>query len=93
MGLFEMDGGCSRDPYYDIGSPLFDRIVLHLDPTYYGVGLFTIEARDNSSAHVYVQSATLNGVPLAEPRLRHADLVKGGTLVLQMGPEPKQSTP
>ena len=25
MGLFEMDGGCSQKPIYEIGSPLFSR--------------------------------------------------------------------
>jgi predicted alpha-1,2-mannosidase len=87
MGLFEMDGGCAVDPGYDLASPLFDRVTLHLDPLY-GGRTFTIEARGNSPANVYVQSATLDGRPLREPRLRHADLVHGGRLVLEMGPRP-----
>jgi putative alpha-1,2-mannosidase len=27
MGLFEMDGGCAIRPFYDLSSPLFDRVV------------------------------------------------------------------
>ena len=49
MGLFEMEGGCAVRPYYDLSSPLFDRVVLHLDPAYYPGGTFTIEARGNSA--------------------------------------------
>ncbi|MEJ7663806.1 MAG: glycoside hydrolase domain-containing protein [Hymenobacter sp.] len=91
MGLFEMDGGTAVRPTYDLSSPLFSRVVLHLDKKYYGGHTFTIEAKDNSETNVYIQSATLNGQPLDRPLLAHADLVKGGKLVLQMGPQPNKS--
>jgi len=90
MGLFEMDGGCSTRPIYEIGSPLFDRITIHLDPKYYPGGQFVIETRNNSKKNCYIQSATLNGRPHNKPWLYHADLVKGGTLVLEMGAEPNK---
>jgi putative alpha-1,2-mannosidase len=48
MGLFEMDGGCAVKPTYDLSSPLFDRIVIHLDPHYYSGKDFVIEAHHNS---------------------------------------------
>ena len=87
MGLFEMEGGCAVRPYYDLSSPLFDRVVLHLDPAYYSGETLTIEAWGNSATNIYIQSATLNGHPLNEARLYHADVAKGGRLVLQMGPK------
>lgn len=90
MGLFEMDGGTAVRPTYDLSSPLFNRVVLHLDKKYYGGHTFVIEAKDNSETNVYIQSATLNGQPLSRPLLAHADLVKGGKLVLQMGPQPNR---
>jgi len=90
MGLFEMDGGCAARPFYDLSSPLFSRITLHLDKRYYGGNTFTIEARNNSPRNRYIQSATLNGKPLTQPRLHHNDLVKGGRLILQMGAKPNQ---
>jgi putative alpha-1,2-mannosidase len=37
---------------------------------------------------VYIQSATLNGKPLNQPWIYHSSVVKGGTLVLTMGPDP-----
>jgi predicted alpha-1,2-mannosidase len=90
MGLFEMDGGCGVSPSYDLSSPLFEKVVLHLDPKWYGGRTFTIEAPGNTERNVYIQSAELDGRPLAAPRLAHADLVKGGRLVLRMGPEPDE---
>ncbi len=88
MGLFEMDGGCSMKPIYEIGSPLFSRIVIHLDGKYYPGREFVIEARNNSPANVYIQSATLNGRPLNKPWIYHSDVVKGAALVLTLGPSP-----
>ena len=85
-----MEGGCAVRPYYDLSSPLFDRMVIHLDPKYYPGGTFTIETRGNSATNIYIQSATLNGQPLNEARLYHADVAKGGILVFQMGPKPNE---
>jgi putative alpha-1,2-mannosidase len=57
---------------------------------------FIIEAKSVSAQNKYIQSATLNGKPLNKPWFDHAELVKGGTLVLNMGPRPNKqwgSTP
>lgn len=91
MGLFQMDGGCAVRPVYEIGSPLFDRIVIHLDKRYYKGGQFVIEARNNSKENLYIQSATLDGKPLTKPWLYHAELVDGGKLVLEMGSKPNKA--
>ena len=88
MGLFQMKGGCSVKPYYDIGSPLFDEIVIHLDEKYYNGKTFTIKANNNSENNIYIQSAKLNGKSLDEPVVFHDELVKGGELILEMGSEP-----
>jgi predicted alpha-1,2-mannosidase len=88
MGLFEMDGGCSTKPIYEIGSPLFSRVVIHLDRKNYPGRQFVIEARNNSPGNVYIQSASLNGKPLNKPWIYHSEVVKGATLVLTMGPQP-----
>jgi predicted alpha-1,2-mannosidase len=88
MGLFEMDGGCSPRPYYDLSSPQFDRVVLHLDRTFYGGKTFVIEAHGNSATNVYIQSAKLNGKPLNRCWIYHDEIVAGGTLELELGPAP-----
>jgi predicted alpha-1,2-mannosidase len=88
MGLFETDGGASTKPFYEIGSPVFDKVTIALDAKYYKGGSFTIEAQNTSDANRYVQSATFNGKPLTKPWIYHQDVVNGGQLVLVMGPKP-----
>ena len=89
-GLFEMDGGGSVDPIYEISGPLFEKITIHLDPNYYPGKKFVIEAKNVSEENRYIQSATLDGEPLTKPWFYHSDLVDGGSLVLEMGPEPNK---
>lgn len=88
MGLFQMDGGCAVNSSYDIGSPLFDKVVIHLDKEYYSGKTFTIKANNNSASNIYIQAAKLNGKPFNRLKISHADLVKGGVLELEMGPDP-----
>jgi predicted alpha-1,2-mannosidase len=71
---------------YVIGSPLFSRTVLALP----NGRRFTIVARDNSPANVYVQSATLDGKPLGVPLITHRQILAGGTLEFVMGPKPSR---
>ena len=35
MGLFEMDGGASADPVYELSGPIFRKITISLDNKYY----------------------------------------------------------
>jgi lysophospholipase L1-like esterase len=88
MGLFQMDGGASEKPVYEIGSPLFRKVTIQLDENYYPGGEFIIEARNVSGENRYIQSASLNGTALNKPWFYHEDLVNGGELVLEMGPIP-----
>jgi putative alpha-1,2-mannosidase len=48
-------------------------------------------AKNNSAKNLYIQSATLNGKPWTKPWFSHADIAKGGTLVLEMGPAPNKA--
>jgi predicted alpha-1,2-mannosidase len=90
IGLFQTDGGARIDPIYEIGSPLFDRVVIQLDPDYYKGDTFTIEARNQAPDHPYIQSATLDGQPLNKPWFRADRLHDGGKLILEMGPTPNK---
>ena len=85
IGLFSMDGGTATAPTYEIASPIFDKITLHLDERFYPGKQFVIEAKNNSATNLYVRRATLNGQPLHQYWFYHKDLVKGGKLVLEMG--------
>ncbi len=91
LGLFQTDGGCRVDPIYEIGSPLFQKVVLDLGKRYGRGKQFTIEARNASRANIYVQRARLNGKELNTFWFSASELLKGGSLVLDMGPEPNKN--
>src|SRR6266850_1737643 len=71
-------------PSYAIGTPLFPELRFNLE----NGKSFVIKARDVSARNIYIQSATLNGQPYRYSYLLHKDLMNGGELVFQMGPQP-----
>ncbi len=75
---------------YEITSPIFDKVTIHLDKRYYPGGQFVIVTQNNSKQNKYIQSATLDGQPLNRPWFHHRQLVDGGKLTLQLGPEPNK---
>ena len=79
---------CPGDLRYEITSPVFDRVEFRLDPKYATGKTFVVETRDNSPENIYIQHATLNGKTYDKCYLTHADLMAGGTLILQMGAKP-----
>ena len=48
----------------------------------------TIEAKNNSLANKYIQRVTRNGKPYSKSYITHQDLLQGGQLVFEMGPQP-----
>ncbi len=82
IGLFPNAG----QDYYFIGSPLFTEIRIDV-----GAGrTFVITALNAGSENPYIQSAMLNGRPLARAWLTHQELVAGGQLRLELGPRPSR---
>lgn len=90
IGIFSVNGGTGLEPVYEIGSPVFDRITIHLNPAYYPGGKVTIEAEGNAPENYYIQWAKWNDAVLNKVWIRHDVFIKGGELRLQMGPEPKK---
>jgi predicted alpha-1,2-mannosidase len=88
MGLFQMDGGAAMRPVYELSGPIFEEITIQLDGDYYAGQTFIIRAPNVTAENRYIQAARLNGRPLDTFWFHHADLVKGGTLELDMGPKP-----
>jgi len=84
MGFYPVD---PATPDYIIGSPIFDKVRLHME----NGKVLEIDARNNSVRNIYIQSATLNGKPWNKPWFSHADIANGATLVLTMGPEPNKA--
>ena len=90
IGLFSTNGGTSEKPFYEITSPIFDKITIQLNPQYYPGKTFVIETKKNNPKNVFIQSVKLNGKPLNQPWLLHEVLIKGGRLVLDMGEKPNK---
>ncbi len=90
MGLFDVRGGTGPDPTVQIGSPLFDKITIRLNPEYYSGKEFVIKTVNNGPENIYVQEAELNGEVLNKCWFRHKLLTAGGTLTLTMGPKPNE---
>lgn len=90
MGLFQFDGGSGPDSAYDITAPIFDEVTIQLSPYYYNGNTFRIVTRNNAPDHVYIQSATWNGQKMKSSLLLHSEVVNGGTLILELGPEPNK---
>jgi len=90
IGLFQTDGGTRVDPIYEIASPLYERIEIDLGGRYGRGEKFVIEANNASRLNKYVQSATLNGKELNTFYFDASELLNGGKLYLEMGPEPNK---
>jgi predicted alpha-1,2-mannosidase len=75
---------------YMIGSPVVKKAVVSLDSKKYHGNKFTVLVVHNSPKNIYIQSASLNGKPLAQTWLTHDQIAAGGTLRLVMGPKPNR---
>ena len=91
IGLFSVKGGCDVRPIYEIGSPIFDRVSIHLDTDYYSGSNFIIEAANNGTDRPYIRSASLNGQTWNKNWIYHSDLVNGGRLQLMMDMKPNKN--
>jgi len=91
MGLFELRGGAATEPVYEITSPIFDKVTIHLDSDYYPGKKFVIETRNNSSENMYIQSAKLNGKSLNKCWFTHEEFMQGGKLELDLGAAPNKN--
>ncbi|HWS00356.1 MAG TPA: GH92 family glycosyl hydrolase, partial [Prolixibacteraceae bacterium] len=83
MGIYAVTPGI---PVYNIGSPLYEKVVINLP----GKKTFVIQANNNSAENLYIQSATLNGTSFDRTWITHEEIVRGGTIVFEMGDKPNK---
>lgn len=69
---------------YSLGSPAVKNAVLQLE----NGKTFTVEAINQSDKNVYVQKVFLNGKPVTNYTLSHADIMNGGKLTFHMSAKP-----
>ena len=80
LGFYPVTPG---EPTYTVGSPLFSRVVIHLDN---GKDLEII-AHNQSESNKYIQSARINGKELTSPWFSREDIKEGGRIEFVMGPK------
>ncbi|WP_156308526.1 GH92 family glycosyl hydrolase [Sphingobacterium endophyticum] len=71
---------------YVIGSPVFDKVTLHLSN---GKNV-QIETKNNSDKNRYIQNMKWNGKNYSKNFINHSELLKGATLLFDMGSEPNK---
>lgn len=76
LGFYQV---CPGIPMYAIGRPMVDKATIPV-----AGGNFEIIVKNNSPENKYVKEAKLNGKVLDTLFFPHADLVKGGTLEIEM---------
>lgn len=89
IGLFQMNGGTDENPQYQIGSPIFNKVSIKLNPEYYKGKKFIIQANNNSASNIYIEDANYNNRPLQNLSISHTDITNGGELILEMSETPK----
>ncbi len=90
IGLFDVQGGASSDPHYEITSPIFDKVRIKLDSRYYSGKEFVIETKYNAPDNVYIQKVTFNGADYRSFKIPHTEVVKGGHLIIELGNKPNK---
>lgn len=81
MGFYPVTPGTGQ---YVIGRPFLRRVVLNLPNGRH----FTITAKGLRDGHPYIGSVRLNGRPLTQGYIDHAQIMAGGTLEFRMAPHP-----
>lgn len=82
MGFYPVRPG---DENYVLGTPSFNKMTLNT-----GKSKFTVIAKNLSDKNYYVQSVKLNGKAYEKSYISHSEILKGGELLFEMGPEPNK---
>lgn len=90
MGLFDVQGHSSAKPSFQFGSPLFDKIIIKLDPKYYAGKELVLETINQDTDNLYIQSVHWNGNKISNNWMYRDELMKGGTLTFNLGKEPNK---
>ncbi|HPF51004.1 MAG TPA: GH92 family glycosyl hydrolase [Draconibacterium sp.] len=70
---------CPGSNDYQLSSPVFNKITLHLDKDYYSGGNFVLKTEGEAKSTVF-NEVNYNGTKI-ETSIRHEDIKKGGTLL------------
>ena len=83
MGMYPLNPATGN---YDFGTPIFNKVTFKVDAG----KSFSILAPKVSPKNIYIQSISLNGKPYNKLYIKHAEIMKGGTLEFEMGSKPQK---
>jgi predicted alpha-1,2-mannosidase len=72
---------------YVFGSPLFNKATL----TMADGNTLTINVQNNSPVNKYIQRISLDGKPYSRSFISHRQIMKGGSIIIEMGSEPSMT--
>lgn len=81
MGFYPDTPG---EPSYTLTSPTFDRVVITLDPKWYGQKELIIETKRAEKDDIYIKNIYLNGKRFDNYRISHDQLVNGAKLTFEL---------
>ena len=84
MGFYPVTPGTAQ---YQIGSPVFEETIIHLP----NGKIFLIKANHVSVQNKYIQSASINSVPLKHAWFDHKEITNGSKIIFEMGPLPNKT--
>jgi predicted alpha-1,2-mannosidase len=84
MGFYPVTPGV---PTYDLGSPVFDKVTIHLK----NGKDFSIIAHGTSLDNKYIEGIRINGHASDQVWFRHSDIAQGGVIDLTMGDTPNKA--
>jgi predicted alpha-1,2-mannosidase len=88
LGIYPLCPGTTR---YELGSPLFDEAELRLENGQrFVIRRVGADGGNASAQDLYVQRVRLNGEVWPNSWIEHEDVVSGGELVVEVGPEPSR---
>ncbi|MFO7890145.1 MAG: GH92 family glycosyl hydrolase [bacterium] len=83
MGFYPV---CPGMDYYVFGSPVFNKIIIHLE----NGETFKIIVNNLSKSNIYINSLTLNGQDYGKRFITHKDIINGGQLCFTMTDTPNK---
>ena len=81
MGFYPI---CPGNPEYTLSSPVFDKVIIHLNKKYYNNKTVTIEAKHKSTGDIYIHNIKRGGKPYKSYFISHDQLISGQKITFEL---------
>lgn len=90
IGLFSVDGSAAAAPTYEITTPVFKEVTIHLNNDYYPGKQFKIRVIGEPEDEIYIKFARLSGQDTESVSIPFERISGGGELMLWSSKEPSK---